>query len=98
FALTQVHLDGVRRIYAAYPHQLSGGERQRVAIAQALVSKPSLVIADEPTGSLDTVVQAEILTLLREINEHLGIAILLISHNPAVLALLTSRLLVMSSG
>lgn len=98
FALTEVRLDGVRRIYGAYPHQLSGGERQRVAIAQALVSKPSLLIADEPTASLDTIVQGDILTLLRDLNEHLGIAILLISHNPAVLAGQATRLLVMSSG
>jgi ABC-type dipeptide/oligopeptide/nickel transport system ATPase component len=97
-ALTQVRLDGVRRICAAYPHQLSGGERRRVAIVQALASKPSLLIADEPTASLDTIMQVEILSLLRDLNERLGIAILLISHDPSVLAGMASRLLVMSSG
>jgi len=97
-ALTQVRLNGVRRICAAYPHQLSGGERRRVAIAQALISRPSLLIADEPTGSLDTIVQVEILTLLRDVNERQGVAMLLISHDPSVLAGLASRLLVLSSG
>jgi ABC-type glutathione transport system ATPase component len=97
-ALKQVCLRDVRRIYAAYPHELSGGERQRVAIAQALASEPSLLVADEPTGSLDSTVQIEILSLLRDLNQRLGIAILLISHNPAVLYQLASRVFVMSLG
>jgi ABC-type dipeptide/oligopeptide/nickel transport system ATPase component len=69
-----------------------------VAIAQALASQPSLIIADEPTASLDSTVQAEILTLLRDLKQRLKIAILLISHNPAVLASLATRVLVISAG
>jgi ABC-type glutathione transport system ATPase component len=98
FALTQVSLKEVRRIYAAYPHELSGGERQRVAIARALASQPSLLTADEPTASLDSTIRAEILGLLRDLNERLGLAILFISHNPAVLASLAHRIVVMSFG
>src|SRR5690242_14753912 len=97
-ALAQVRLREVHRIYAAYPHELSGGERERVAIALAVASRPSLLHADEPTASLDSTVQAEILTLLRDLNDRLGIAILLISHSPAILARLVDRLLVISLG
>jgi ABC-type glutathione transport system ATPase component len=96
--LAEVHLEPAARIYAAYPHQLSGGQRQRVVIAQALACRPDLVIADEPTASLDARVQAEILTLLQELRTQSGIAMLLISHNPAVLARLADRVLVMYAG
>jgi oligopeptide/dipeptide ABC transporter ATP-binding protein len=96
--LYQVRLADADRIYDAYPHQLSGGQRQRVVIAQALVCQPALVIADEPTAALDTTVQAEILALLGELKRQLKIAFLLISHNPAVLATLADRLLVMYAG
>jgi peptide/nickel transport system ATP-binding protein len=96
--LLRVHLKNVGRIYAAYPHQLSGGERQRVVIAQALACHPELVIADEPTASLDARAQAEILTLLRELRERSGTAMLLISHNPALLANLADRVMVMHTG
>ncbi len=98
YALAQVRLREVHRIYAAYPHELSGGERERVAIALAVASRPSLLLADEPTASLDSTVQAEILTLLQDLNERLGIAILLISHSPAILARLVDRLLVICLG
>jgi microcin C transport system ATP-binding protein len=98
FALAQVRLNDVRRIYAAYPHQLSGGERRRVAIAQALASKPALLIADELTESLDRSTQADILRLVAEIKEDLGIAMLLISHDPAVAAEMAARTIVMSCG
>jgi ABC-type dipeptide/oligopeptide/nickel transport system ATPase component len=97
-ALEHVCLRDIRRIYHAYPHELSGGERQRVAIAQAVACQPSLLIADEPTGSLDSTVQAEILNLFRDLNAQLGVAILMISHNPAVLDKLARRICVMSCG
>jgi ABC-type glutathione transport system ATPase component len=97
-ALAKVHLEEVRRIYAAYPHELSGGEQQRVAIARAIASQPSLLVADEPTASLDLTLRVEILGVLRELNERLGLAILFISHNPAELVSLAHRVVVMSSG
>jgi ABC-type glutathione transport system ATPase component len=97
-ALAQVRLEDVQRIYAAYPHQLSAGQRQRVAIAQALICRPSLLLADEPTAALDPPVQADILSLLGELNARLGTAIVLISHNPSVLAKLAHRLFVMHAG
>ena len=96
--LLRVHLEDVGRIYAAYPHQLSGGQRQRVVIAQALACRPDLVIPDEPTASLDSCAQSEILALLRELREHSGTAMLLISHNPSVLARLADRVMVMRAG
>ena len=96
--LLRVHLNSVGRIYAAYPHQLSGGQRQRVVIAQALACRPDLVIADEPTASLDARAQAGILTLLRELRERSGTAMLLISHSPTVLAKLADRVIVMHAG
>ena len=96
--LAQVCSSETSRIYAAYPHELSGGERQRVVIAQALACGPGLMIADEPTAALDTIIQAEILDLLKDLKDRLQIAILLISHNPAVLARLADRLLVMYAG
>jgi ABC-type glutathione transport system ATPase component len=97
-ALAKVHLEDARRIYAAYPHELSGGERQRVAIARAIASQPSLLVADEPTASLDSTLRAEILGVLRELNERLGVAILFISHNPAELVSLAHRVVVISFG
>jgi oligopeptide/dipeptide ABC transporter ATP-binding protein len=96
--LREVHLPDVRRISVAYPHQLSGGELHRVAIAQALVCRPDLIIADEPTRSLDVTVQAEILGLLRKLNQAFGTAILFITHNPALLAGFADRLAVMYAG
>ena len=95
--LTEVRLDA-EKIYAAFPHELSGGQCQRVAIAQALACRPQLVIADEPTSSLDTTVQADILALLSELRERHHIAFLLITHNPAILAKFADRILIMQSG
>jgi peptide/nickel transport system ATP-binding protein len=96
--LAAVGLHQVARIYRGFPHQLSGGQLQRVAIAQALVCRPNMVIADEPTVSLDAVSRAGILQLLRDLKEQMGIAFLVISHQPAVLAALADRILVIHEG
>jgi ABC-type glutathione transport system ATPase component len=87
-----------QRIFSAYPHQLSKGQQQRVALAQALACEPALVIADEPTASLDARSQDELLALLRELQRELRISILLISHSAEVQARLTDRLMVMNQG
>lgn len=86
------------RIARSYPHQLSGGQRQRVLIAQAIACRPSLLIADEPTASLDATTQQEILQLFRTLRQKLGLALILITHNPALLADLADRILVLYAG
>jgi oligopeptide/dipeptide ABC transporter ATP-binding protein len=96
--LREVQLVEAERICAAYPHQLSGGELHRVAIAQALACRPDLIIADEPTRSLDVTVQAEVLGVLRNLNQTFGTAILFITHNPALLAGFANRVAVMYAG
>ena len=84
--------------YRAYPHQLSGGQRQRVVIAQALVCRPALVVADEPTASLDADTAHEILRLLIALKKTLAMAVILISHDPSVLETVSDRILVMYAG
>jgi peptide/nickel transport system ATP-binding protein len=81
-----------------YPHQFSGGQKQRIVIAMALVLNPGLIVADEPTTALDVTVQAEILDLLRRCREEFGAAIVLITHNMAVVADLADRVAVMYQG
>lgn len=86
------------RIVRAYPHELSGGQQQRVVIAQALVCRPALVIADEPTASLDGETQGEILELLAELKREMNLALLLITHNIALVPRIADRMAVMYAG
>jgi oligopeptide/dipeptide ABC transporter ATP-binding protein len=81
-----------------YPHELSGGLRQRVMIGMSLMCEPTLLIADEPTTALDVTVQAQIMELLRAMREEVGMALVLISHDLAVVAGLADRILVMYAG
>ncbi len=86
------------RISSSYPHQLSGGQRQRVLIAQAIACGPSLIVADEPTASLDPTTQHEILSLFHNLRQKFGLAIILITHNPLLLAGLADRVLILYAG
>ena len=96
--LARVGLMPIDRIYASYPHQLSGGQLQRVVLAQALACEPEIVIADEPTASLDALTQSSFLALLRELKSQLGISVLLISHSAHVQANMADRVLIMEEG
>ncbi len=84
--------------FDAYPHQLSGGLRQRIMIAMALICKPKLVIADEPTTALDVTIEAQILRLMQSLRKEIGVSIMLISHNLGVIAEVCDRVYVMYAG
>ncbi|MDT8718166.1 ABC transporter ATP-binding protein [Clostridium sp. 19966] len=96
--LNKVGLPMAKEVYNSYPHQLSGGMRQRVMIAIAIICKPKLIIADEPTTALDVTIQAQILKLLRDINKEYNTSILFISHDLGVISRLCHRVIVMYAG
>jgi microcin C transport system ATP-binding protein len=96
--LRLVGLPEAERRLDAYPHQLSGGQRQRVMIAMALANEPDLLIADEPTTALDVTIQAQILTLLGELQAKFGMALLLITHDLGIVRKMAERVCVMSAG
>ena len=96
--MERVGLPEVETCYMKYPHQLSGGQRQRAMIAAALISRPALLLADEPTTALDVTVQAQILELLKELNQDMGVGILFISHDLHVVKKLCTRVAVMHAG
>jgi ABC-type glutathione transport system ATPase component len=96
--MEQVRLPEVERIFASYPHRLSGGQRQRIMIAMALVLEPKLLIADEPTTALDVTTQKQILTLIRELQQERGTAVLFITHDMGVVAEIADRVAVMRQG
>lgn len=96
--MEDVHLPDVERIYRSYPHQLSGGQRQRIMIAMALVLEPELLIADEPTTALDVTTQKQILSLIAELQEKHGTAVLFITHDMGVVAEIADTVYVMKNG
>jgi peptide/nickel transport system ATP-binding protein len=97
-ALEAVAIPDAAQRYGDYPHQFSGGQRQRILIAMALINRPRMLIADEPTTALDVTVQAQVLELLKELQRQYGLAMLFISHDLAVVGQVASRVAVMRDG
>jgi len=97
-ALEQVHIPNAKSRFSDFPHQLSGGQRQRVMIAMALACEPELLIADEPTTALDVTVQAEILRLMRELQDNTGMSTLFITHDFGVVSQMAQQVGVMQQG
>jgi peptide/nickel transport system ATP-binding protein len=97
-ALESVAIPDAAQRFGDYPHQFSGGQRQRILIAMALVHKPQLLIADEPTTALDVTVQAQVLELLKSLQREHGVAMLFTSHDLAVVGQMADRVAVMRSG
>jgi len=97
-ALARVRIPAPERRFEEYPHQMSGGMRQRVMIAMALACAPDLLIADEPTTALDVTVQAQILDLLRDLQQETGMAIILITHDLGIVAEMADEVAVMYAG
>ncbi|MCK5349316.1 MAG: ABC transporter ATP-binding protein, partial [Desulfobacula sp.] len=98
FWLEKVGLKDPSNKLSSFPHQLSGGERQRVMIAMALINEPDILIADEPTTALDVTVQAQILDLIRDLQEEMGMAILFITHDLTIVRKIADRVAVMKDG
>jgi oligopeptide/dipeptide ABC transporter ATP-binding protein len=96
--MEEMELEQIDRVYTSFPHQLSGGQRQRVLVAQALACRPSLVIADEPTASLDPGTASAIIELLGKLNQRFNTAFLIISHDISLLQRLTDRIMVIYAG
>lgn len=96
--LTKVGIAMPDHVYASYPHELSGGMRQRVMIAMALIGKPKLIIADEPTTALDVTIQAQILELLKILQKEEGCSVMLITHDLGVIAEMADEVVVMYAG
>jgi len=97
-SLRTVQISDPEQVMRKYPHELSGGMAQRVMIAQALIEKPALLIADEPTSSLDVTTQAQVLSLMKNLRDEIGTSIILITHDLAVAAQLADRVVVMYAG
>jgi peptide/nickel transport system ATP-binding protein len=96
--LTAVRLPDPARIMDSYPHQLSGGQQQRIVIAMALLSKPALLLLDEPTTALDVTVEAGIVQLVKDLGKRFGTSMIFVSHNLGLILETCDRITVMYSG
>lgn len=98
YFLSKVRVPEVERILKSYPHQLSGGQLQRVAIAMAIALKPAVLIADEPTSSLDVTIESQIVYLFKELREELGLTVIFITHNLDLVKALCDQVVVLCRG